>query len=170
MTLKQKLTSFLPPYMIPGNVGDISEVTWPHWDTVNFDFGIDPSWSPATTQTQSFQVTQEAGFILTAITRKSVGYDHASELAPLQIKITDRQSSRQFNDRPIPLQMIGKRSKPTVLPTGMLIMPNGFIDVTATSWITASMAATGVGKFSLTLFGYRLRVSDANKVLGTIFG
>lgn len=170
MNLRDKLASFLPPYMVPGNVGHINQVTWPFWESVSFDFGANPTWSPSTRQVKSFQVTQEAGWLVTHLARKSYGYNTASELAPLQIQIVDRQSSRQFNDRPIPIQMIGKRSKPTVLPTPMLVMPNAFIDVTMTSWSDGSMTTTGTGKMDLIIFGYRIRIADQNKVLSTVFG
>lgn len=168
--LRKHLEAFLPPYMIPGNVGDVNQVTWPFWEVVSFNFGTNPTWSPTTRQTQSFQVTQEAGFLLTSISRKSYGYDTSTDLAPLQFEIRDRQSSRQLNDRSIPIQMIGKRSLPTVLPTPMLLLPNAFVDITMTSWITASMATTGTGRIDLVFHGYRIRVEDQEKVLSTIFG
>jgi hypothetical protein len=165
-----QLMGTLPPHMRPGNVGSYNKVTWPYWNQVNFDFGVNPTWTAATKQTQSFQVSQEAAFILMSITRKAYTYSTASELAPLQLEIRDRQSSRQLNDRPIPLQMIGKRSRPTILPTPMLIMPNAFIDLTLTSWITGSQATVGNGKHQISFFGYRVRVEDADKVLSSIFG
>ncbi|MEO5348877.1 MAG: hypothetical protein H7836_04450 [Magnetococcus sp. YQC-3] len=170
--LKTELQKVIPPYMMPGNVGSFTKVTWPFWYNVSFDFGANPSWSSNTRQTQSFQVSQEAAFLLAAVSRKSYSYTTASELAPLQFEIRDRQSSRQLNDRPIPLQMIGKRSKPTILPTAMLIMPNAFLDVTMTSWLpsTVTQASTGTGKFQISFFGYRVRVEDADKVLSSVFG
>jgi hypothetical protein len=170
MGLREKLASFLPPYMVPGNVGHINQVTWPFWETVKFNFGANPTWSSSTKQVQSFQVTQEAAWLVTAISRKSYSYDTAGELAPLQLIITDRQSSRQFNDRPIPLQIIGKRSRSTILPTPLLFMPNAFIDITMTSWVTNTMTTTGQGSHDITLFGYRIRVGDEKAVLSTVFG
>jgi hypothetical protein len=171
-TLKQNLAQVIPPYMMPGNVGGYNKVTWPFWFQVNFDFGTNPTWSSAIRSTQSFQVTQEAAFLLMAISRKSYGYSTASELSPTQVEIRDRQSSRQFNDRPIPYQMIGKKSRPSVLPTPLLVMPNAFIDVTMSSWLPngVSQATVGTGKFQLSFFGYRIRVEDADKVMSTIFG
>jgi len=170
MNLRDHLRSFLPPYMVPANVGKITEVTWPFWETVSFDFGTDPTYNNSTRQTRSFQVTQEAGWMITHLARKSYAYTNASELAPLQIEIRDRQSSRQFNDRSIPIQMIGRRSKPTIFPTPLLIMPNAFVDVTMTSWLDTPMTTTGVGRMDLVIFGYRIRVGDEDKVLSTVFG
>ena len=169
-TLKSNLAQVIPAYMMPGNVGGYNKVTWPFWSQVNFDFGTNPTYSSSTRQTQSFQVTQEAALLLMSISRKSYGYSTSSELAPLQVEIRDRQSSRQFNDRPIPMQMIGKKSRPTVLPTPLLIMPNAFIDVTVSSWLTGSQATVGSGKMQFSFYGYRIRVEDADKVMSTIFG
>jgi len=170
--LQKKLKDVIPPHMQPGNVGGYNKITWPFWFQVDFNFGANPSWSQASRQTSSFQVTQEAAFLLTQVTKKHTGYDTSSALAPIQIELRDRQSSRQLNDRPIPLQMFGQNSKPTILPTPMLIMPNAFIDVIASSWVPAgeTMTTTGDGKFQLSFFGYRVRVEDADKVLSSIFG
>lgn len=168
--LKQNLLRVLPAHMVPGNVGSFNKVTWPFWYQVNFDFGVNPTWSSATKQTQSFQNTQEAALLLTAVSRKAYSYTTASELAPVQIEIRDRQSSRQFNDRPIPMQIFGRRSHPTILPTPMLIMPNAFIDVIASSWVPSPQATVGTGKFQLSFFGYRIRTEDAGAVLSSVFG
>lgn len=170
--LHKTLNSILPPNMRPGNVGDYSSVTWPMWYQADFDFGTNPSYTSNSRQTQNFQNTQEAAFLFMAISRKHYGYDTASALAPLQVEIRDRQSSRQFNDNPIPIQMIGRRNHPTTLPTPMLVMPNAFLDITASTWLPAgnTMATTGSGKFQLTFFGYRIRVEDSGKVLSSIFG
>lgn len=169
--LKQHLKKLLPPGMVPGNVGHVNEVMWPFFHVLQFDFGTNPTYGPTTTQSRSFQVTQEACLLLSKITRKSYDYSNASDLAPLSITIRDRQSSRQLNDRPIPIQMIGKKSRPTVLPTPYLIMPNAFIEVEVRSWLTAAQTASvGSGKFDLVFEGYRIRIEDQDKVLSTIFG
>lgn len=171
MNLKDTLASILPSHLVPGNVGEYTQVTWPFWNQLDFDLGVNPSYTENTKQTQSFQNTQEAAFLLMAISRNHYGYDNASALAPLQIEIRDRQSSRQFNDKPIPLQMIGRRSHPTALSTPLLIMPNAHLDVQVTSFMPSgnTMATVGKGKFQLAFFGYRIRVEDSGKVLSSIF-
>ena len=170
MSLEQTLKSIVPGYMMPTNVGDINQVSWPFYHVVDFDFGTDPTYGPTTRQTQSFQVTQEAAFIITKFSVKSFSDTTSGELAPLSIRMIDRQSSRQFNDLAIPIQMLGGKSYPTVFPTPMLIMPNAFMDFTMESWLTASQATTGSGKFQLMIEGYRIRLGDMTKVLSTIFG
>lgn len=169
--LEQELHGKLPSYLKPGNVGSFNKVTWPFWSLVSFNFGANPTYGPTTRQTQNFQVSQEAALLLMGITRASEDYTVASELAPLQIDIKDRQSSRQFNDIPIPLQAIARNGQMSALPTPLLLMPNAFIDVVASSWLTAAAAAAvGTGKFTLTFFGYRIRTEDAGKVLSSVFG
>lgn len=169
-SLKSHIAKYLPAHLRPGNVGGYNKVTWPFWFQTNFDFGTDPTYSQNTRQTQSFQVDQEAAFLLMAISRKSYAYSTAGELAPLQFELRDRQSTRQFSDKPVSMQTIGDKSRPTILPTPMLIMPNAFIDITMTSWLQAPQASVGSGKFQYSFFGYRIRIEDADQVLSTIFG
>jgi hypothetical protein len=169
--LKQTLQNSLPGYMMPSNIGDISEVAWFFFEQMTFDFGTNPTWSPSTNQRQSFQVTQESGFLLMAVSRSYNSYTTAGALAPLQVEFRDRQSSRQFNDNPIPLQMIGTKANPTILPTPMFLLPNAFFDGTITSFAQASgQPTTGTSRHQLSFFGFRMRVEDADQVLSTIFG
>ena len=170
MDLKQELARKLPVNLMPGNVGDLAKVAWPFWFQANFVFGVTPTWSAATNQTQSFQVTQEAAFLMMGLYRDSFSYSTAGELAPLLLQIRDRQSSRLFMDKPMPWQTIGKKSRPSVFQTPMLVMPNAFIDVTLTSFATNQVAAAGSTKQQISFFGYRVRVEDADKVLSSVFG
>jgi hypothetical protein len=168
--LKRHLEKVLPAGLIPGNVGDQGNVTWPFWYQVDFDFGSDPEWTPTTLQTQSFQVTQDSAFLLASIGRSSAAGYTAGDMAPLQVSIRDRQSTRQFSDTPIPFAMFGRRSHPMVLPTPMLIMPNAWVDCTMTSFVSTSLDSTGNGLLQLIFFGYRVPVQEADKVLQSIFG
>lgn len=170
MSLKQHLKQILPPGMVPGNVGHMNEVMWPFFHSVTFDFGTNPTWSPSTVQTKTFQVTQEACLLLSKIYRKTYSYDTAGELAPLNVIFRDRQSSRQLMSNPVPIQMIGRKSLPTVMPTPYIIMPNGVFEVEMRSWVTVSQATTGNGKHEFVFEGYRIRIEDQDKVLSTVFG
>lgn len=170
--LKDQLDKVIPPYQRPSNVGPMNVVTWPYYHDVSFDLGTNPTWTSSSSQTRNFQVSQEAGFLLMAVGRNAWDSSHAGDLAPLQIEIRDRQSTRVFNDRPMPIQNIGKKKDPTVFPTPMLIAPNAIIEVIASSWVdsTVSMPTVGIGKFDLFFFGYRIRIEDLNKVQSTVFG
>lgn len=169
-SLKDSLGAFLPDHLMPGNVGSLTSVMWPFWFQTDFDFGVNPTLqAPITNQTQSFQVSQESGFILMSVCRTANDETTAGDLGPYLVDFKDRQSSRQFNDKPVPIQMIGTRSNPSIFPTPMLIMPNAFFDVTMTSWQTVAQATVGSGKHHFTFFGYRVRIEDAQAVMNSIF-
>jgi hypothetical protein len=178
--LHRNLRGFVPQRLMPWNVGHLNHVAWPFYHAVEFDLSntnVNPNW-PAISNTlrveSSFQVSQESAFIFEAISRHADDYNEPSgDLGPLQIEIRDRQSSRFFNNAPIPIQGIGADRWPTYLATPFLIMPNAFIDVIMSSWlatgvsIEASQDATG--KHQFVFHGYRIRIEDANKVLSSIF-
>lgn len=169
--LKNKMVHGLPSHLVPGNVGNLYDVTWPFWYTVNFDFGTDPTISTSLRDTKSFSVSQEAAFILLGISRSS---DEATSTAgaygPWQINFQDRQSSRKLNDLPIPFQMLGSKANITPLPTGYLIMPNAFIDVEMSGSNTIPFVTSGEAKHQIMFHGVRIRVEAADKILSTIYG
>lgn len=169
--IKKHLQSFLPDNLMPRNVGGYNSVAWPFYFQIDFDFGTNPAISSVLRQTQSFQVTQEAALLLLKVSLQSDSYSTAGRLGPWNVEMRDRQSSRQFNDRPIPIQMFGSKGKSTSLPTPMLLMPNAFFDVTMSSWLPAGITqnTTGEGKFQFSFHGLRIRVEDYDKVLSSIF-
>jgi len=167
--LARSLRSFLPPSHIPGNVGALNSVCWPQWYQADFELGLNPVMGPALKAQSFFQVTQEAAFILMSISRDAESATNSGALAPLEIEIRDRQSSRALMNQPIPLQNIGFKSLPTILPTPYFIYPSAFIDITMTSFQTVNVATAGSGRHQLSFFGYRIRIEDFEKVLSTIF-
>lgn len=176
--LKSNLEGFLPQYMMPANIGGLNDVAWPFWFNMNFDATtILPVLSENSTIRQSFQVDQEACFILMSIARShdtDSSNLSATEDAPLQVDIIDRQSSRRFETGRTPLQQFGYNANPSILPTGMLILPNAFLDCVVSGIPPAGSpqdwSAQGSPTFQLTFFGYRTRIEEAGKVLSTIFG
>ena len=167
--LKRHLQNVLPSYMVPSNVGEYTTVTWPYFVTTSFDFGTNPTWSPSTRQTNTFNIPQEGGLLLYQVYAHFYGYDTSSALAPVQMRLIDRQSTRQFNDRPIPLQTIGRKSNPTVFPTPYLFMPNAQVEVEISSWVPADMTTVGSGKFDLVFHGNLIRIENSEHVLSTVF-
>jgi hypothetical protein len=166
------LKKSLPEFMVPSNVGGINKVAWPFYFQVNMDLGDDPSISTSTFSTGFFQVDQEACFIFMSL---SVGFEEnddgsAIKHAPLTVQFIDRQSSRQFQSVPTPIQSLGENSNPSVLPVGMLIMPNAFLDVEMRGIPPVAQSFVGSGKIQWSFFGYRTRVENAAKVLSSIFG
>lgn len=170
--LADNLKSFLPGHLVPSNVGNLNTVTWPFWFVTDHDFGSITSITDTTQNRQNFQVSQESGFLLMAISRTGNTQTASGQKGPWTVEIRDRQSSRQFNDKPIPFQMIGSRSCPTLLPTPLLIMPNAFVDVIMATWLSpgVTQAVTpGEMKFQFAFHGQRVRVEDADRVLDSIF-
>lgn len=171
-SLQSSLMAALPNHMMPGNVGGINEVTWPFYFQMELDFGQDPTISSSVFRKSFFQVDQEAAFLMMSIIRShqtDAAGASATINAPIQIDLIDRQSSRRFSDKPIPLQMFGIDSIASILPTPMYLQPNAFLDVTASGITDQELDFTGSGKFQLSFFGYRIRTEDAGKVLSTIF-
>ena len=171
-SLKDSMIGNLPSHMVPGNVGGINEVTWPFYFQIEMDMGDDPSISETLIRRGSFQVDREAALLLMSVSRAHNTDDlgaSATILAPLQVEIIDRQSSRRFNNAPMPLQMIGQNSNPSIFPTPMYIQPNAFLDVVVSGINTIPQDFSGSGRFQLSFFGYRIRTEDAGKVLSTIF-
>jgi hypothetical protein len=163
--------------LMPNNVGHLYHVQWPFESVVDFDLSTTPDWPNLTSNTrltESFQVSQEAAVILTSITRHANEYGVSGDLGPLQIEIRDRQSSRFFNNAPIPIQMIGQEGYETLLPTPFLILPNANVDVILSSWLDAGVTQnTGQDPSGIHQFvfkGFRVRVQDAEQVLSSIFG
>jgi len=170
MALREQLERKLPSFLMPGNIGGYNKVTWPFWTVVDFDLGVNPTYGPNTRQTRQFRVSQDGAFLIQAITRNSFTYNTAGELAALQIKMVDRQSTRQLNDLPLPIQAIGHKSRPAILPTPYLLMPSALFEVEISSWLPADQVTTGTGRHQFTFFGYRVRVEDFENVLSTVVG
>lgn len=172
-SLKEDLKGALMPHMLPANVGALNEVAWPFYFQVRIDFGSDPDISQSVSQRGYFQVDQEASFILMSV---SLSYmTDSADLsgvasAPLSVDFIDRQSTRRFSSGPVPIQSIGDNSNPMIFPTGMLIMPNAFLDVEVRGMNPTTQSHTGSGLLQFSFFGYRTRVENAQKVLSTIFG
>lgn len=171
-SLRSSLLGSLPNYMMPGNVGGINEVTWPFLFAINMDIGSDPTISSNIYTRGSFQVDQEACFLLMGV---SIAYNtndagqSATALAPLQVEFIDRQSSRRFNDKPMPIQMIGGDSNMSIFPTPMYVQPNAFLDVSVNGILAEEIDVVGSGSMQFCFFGNRMRIDDSGKVLSTIF-
>lgn len=174
MNLRDEMLAKLPPELLPGNVGDLSQVRW------NYDFPLQfaipvgqTTFSQATRLVRFFQVPQEGALILTHI---ALGYEslagsaNTPSGAPLMVEIRDRQSSRQFMSVPLPIGAIGTGKYPTALPAKMIFMPAAFVDFTLSSFADGSYDyTTKTGYINMVCYGVRIRVKDAKDVLGTVF-
>lgn len=156
--LKQK---GIPAHMMPGNVGENSKVHWPFMFNIEFDLGVDPIFSAGSRQQKFFQVTQEAGFLLCGISRAHNLPGTGGEQAPLGIDIRDRQSSRQLNNNPIPIQVFGRHSNYLPVHEPFWIPPNAYVDITLSYLGDVATDVNDTGgvssKVTLTFWGYRMR-------------
>lgn len=170
--LENNLLSILPPELMPGNVGHINNVAWGFQYEIDFNLGTDIILNSNTKADSQVQVSQEAAFALTSIYRYANEYTDAGDLGPLQINIQDLQSTRFFNNTPIPIQAIGQKGKPTQLPTPLLFMPNARILISLSTWLRAGInqQTQGEAVHKFILKGFRVRVEDAQSVLSSIYG
>ncbi len=155
----------LPSHLMPGNIGQLGQVMWPFEYTMTFDFSADAGWSPQTNQSQSFQVDQEASFIMTGISWNASDYSVAGSLAPLQVEFQDVQSRRFLQDVPIPLQALGRKQYITKLAVPFIISPNGRFQATMSSFVPAAQAVAGQKIVRLTFHGVRTRTEHALNIL-----
>ena len=169
--LKANLKKIIPKHLAPGNIGKIEDALWPYWFPFNIDFGTNPVYTINSRGQEVIQVDQEASFLLTHISRDHTDPGQSGYNAPLELTIRDLQSSRQFNDQPIPMQAIGFKAQPTYLDTPKFFAPNARIQIDLTSWLVAgeTFATQGSGEHQFVLAGFRIRNKDAAKVLASIF-
>jgi len=176
--LHNELNQALPDKLKPGNVGDINKIIWPFWFTFTAPV------LPINTGSNGFvTITQEAAFIWMSTSKtvfKRTGAapnyvytaidganpdDDLSSANNLTVSIRDAQSSRVFMGSPIEIDDIGPANEPSVLPTPQFIMPNATIECAF-----QNNHASNVYVPWITLFGYRIRIENAENLLSTIFG
>lgn len=170
--LRTNLSRILPPFMMPGNVGEENGMAWMFFETVEFDFGANPILNSATFAQNSFQVTAEASFLMLSLSVAADDFSFAGLGGPYQVTIRDNQSSRQFNDLPIPIQNLSHNSCPRLFPTPLLFNPNASVNLELSTWLQAgdgNIATNGSGHLEFMIGGLRLRNEDADKVLSNIF-
>ena len=169
--LEAHLNSILPPELIPSNVGDINSVQWGFFYEVDFDFGTDPIYTSNTNQRKTFKVTNESAFLVTRIYRDTDDAGVAGLEAPLSLILRDLQSSRQFMDRPVPLQAFPSKGYFFDLPIPFLLYPAAQAELEIKSWLPTgiSIETTGIGTQHFTLYGARVRIQNPMAVLKTMF-
>jgi hypothetical protein len=169
--LEAHLNSILPPELIPSNVGDINSVQWGFFYEVDFDFGTNPTWNANVNARKSFKVTNESAFLVTRIYRDNDDAGVAGLEAPLSLILRDLQSSRQFMDRPVPLQAFPSKGYFFDLPVPFLLYPAATAELEIKCWLPPgiSIATTGVGTQNFTLYGARVRIQNPVSVLKTMF-
>lgn len=171
-SIRANLEKILPKSYLPKNIGKYSEAKWDFYIPFNFDFGVDPAYDINSKLVEIQKITQESSFLLFGMSRNAEDPLDSGLYAPLAIEIKDLQSSRQFNDTPVPTQFFGERGIATYFDTPLFFSKNARIQITMNSWLAPGeiMPTVGSGKHEIVLFGQRIRNDDANEVLTSIFG
>jgi len=170
--LRTNLSAVLPLDIMPGNVGPLNSIAWDFWEPAEVNFGMNPLLSANSIQNTTFRVDQDGAFLMLGIivtgdtARGGAGLD-----GPYQVVIRDRQSSRTFNDQPIPLQALGSRVNPRKFPTPLLFQPNAYVQFYVTTWLPqgTSQQMSGSGRLQFAPYGVRVRIEDTRQTLGNIF-
>jgi hypothetical protein len=158
----------------PGNIGAINRVIWPFWFTFTA-----PQLGPNVSSSGFTTITQEAGFVWMSYTKSvfkrtagpvytyvdpdAVGLTGQSD--GLKFSVRDSSSSRQFHNNPLELDMVGHPEYPSVLETPIMFLPNSTIEIAYTNQHASNTYVPFV-----TLFGYRIRVEDAENIMSLVSG
>jgi len=169
--LETHLNNLLPPDLIPSNVGDINAVQWGFFYEIDFDFGSDPTWDSNTYARKQFKVTNESAFLITRIYRDNDDAGVAGFEAPLSLILRDLQSSRQFMDRPVPLQAFPSKGYYFDLPVPYLLYPAASAELEIRSWLPTGITinTTGVGTQHFSLYGARVRIQNPAAIMKAMF-
>jgi len=164
----------LSSQMKPGNVEDITRAIWPFYFSTTYAEVV-----PGQSVRTSFTVTQEAAFIW-LYTTKTVHVDDAGitryidpnnfdvdfgQANGLAFTIRDAQSTREFNQLPIPTDMVGDPMSPWALPSPVFFLPNATVEV---QFINSNLTNTYYP--SMSFFGYRVRLDQREKMLSMVTG
>lgn len=165
----------MPAHLRPTNVGDINKLIWPAFFT-----STPIEIAPNTLVQSSFVVDAEAALIITALAkmvalRSGAGpYDYTvidtqnenagGNIDDLFFQIRDAQSGRVFSSRTIAIEALGDGQEPTMLETPWMVLPNSTVEVIFDNQSANTYVA------AISAFGSRLRIPDANSILGTTTG
>jgi hypothetical protein len=169
--LKSILKEVLPPNLVPSNIGDFKDISYPTWYELEFDFtdGANVVFDSSKVPLEDFfQVGNEHGFLLSSISRSYEDSGFVGEGAPLEVTFRNASSSRQFTDEPILIQQLATRGKQTPFTVPMFIHPNSKLLVTMKAWFDASIVSTK-GKQKLIFSGRRVDMNSLYTLNNRVF-
>lgn len=181
--LRQYLGERVPNSLMPIDVGPVNRVGWPFHYPVTMDFNVQlnaGNWEysllPTFQENRSFQVTADAGFLLTYIYFAGGPTSANFRLQPIQVDIIDAQSSRRMTILPMPLNSFGNKPHPFVFEKPFYLFPNARIQLTLSTFYTGATITRQISTAllspvkptcQLTFYGYRIRSMDEAKVLSS---
>ena len=170
--LRSNLAQVLPLDLMPGNVGPLNSIAWTFFEPAEVNFGMNPLLNANSFQSTTFRVDQDGAFLMLGIlvtgdtARGGAGLD-----GPYQVTIKDKQSTRTFNDQPIPIQALSTKMYPRKFPTPLLFYPNAYVQFNVSTWIPTGLTqqTSGSGRLQFNPYGVRVRIEDIASILGNIF-
>ena len=169
--LRDSLEKFLPPELMPGNVGAISQSAWFFLMPANFTFGTNPVLTSAVTQTVNLTVPKDGGFLLLNTCVAADDFSPAGLGGPYQVLIQDNQSAQQFMNNPVPLQMFAYKSYERQMVTPMYFAPSATIGVTVNTWLQrgVNVPTVGSGNIQILLIGLLTYINGDSDVLSNVY-
>lgn len=181
--LQQKFSRGILDGIQPGNIGDINRVIWPFAFQFQSANGQVLDIAPGQSQTLSFTVTQEAGFLMRTISHSTFRripvssdlqyvdpyyFDEgANSPNGLTYTMQDATSSRLFTGSlqgrsNKEISLLGNANFPSIYPSTVFLLPN------QTMLLNLTNSGFETYKSFITVWGYRIRVEDAQKILSTV--
>lgn len=179
--LQSKFATGILDGIQPGNIGDINRVIWPFAFQFQSQNGAVADILPGQSQLLSFTVTQEAGFLMRQISHSTfrlVGGEYSyidpfyfdeSANSPngLTFTLQDAVSSRLYtgslNGRSVQeISDLGNANFPTIYPSTVFLLPN------QTMLMNLTNSGDETFRSFITVWGYRIRVEDDQKILSTV--
>lgn len=158
------------PDVVSSGIRDVNKVIWPF----TFSTGFLQTSPTITFAEKNITVTQEAAFVATAMIKQVfrkigpnnyqyIDYEDNSVLIDnLYMTLSDPQSGRNFHRDPMLVEHIGDALYPTKLLSRPLILPNSSINVKIYNQGTTEYFT------NISLIGYRVRIEDAQEMLGLV--
>lgn len=187
--LQEKFSDGILSGIQPGNIGDINRVIWPFAFQFQTQNGVVADVEVGQTQTLAFTVTQEAGFLMRTISHSTFRrggtagnyfytyidpyYFNEDANSPngltfvMQDAVSTRQYTGSLNGRTMQeVSTLGNANFPKIYPSTVFLLPNQ----TMLMKLTNNSPTNDVYRSFITVWGYRIRVEDAQKILSTVTG
>lgn len=185
--LQQKFASGILSGIQPGNIGDINRVIWPFAFQFQSQNGAVADIEPGQSQTLSFTVTQEAGFLMRTISHTT--FRRLGAVAPffyeyvdpyffdesanspngltfsLQDAVSTRLYTGSLNGRTNQeISTLGNANFPKVYPSTVFLLPNQTMILN----LTNDSPISETYRTFVTVWGYRIRLENAQEILSTV--
>lgn len=169
--MRLALQAFLPPELMPSNVGNLSEVAWLYQIPFNFAFGLNPTLSSATFQQQNVQIPQDGGFLALMLSVAGDDFSPACMGGPYTVNLTDAQSAQQFMNNYLPIRMLAYKSHMSLMVTPMYFSPSATITAKMSTWLPQgqNMTTFGSGNLQVLLTGLMTAHTGDQDIMSNVY-